>query len=37
MYPNTVGFQKGKKAKYYINQAGGFSEKAKRARHTLFT
>lgn len=32
MYPNTVGFQKGKKAKYYINQAGGFSEKAKKSR-----
>lgn len=31
MYPNTVGFQKGKKAKYYINQAGGFSEKAKKS------
>lgn len=32
MYPNTVGFQKGKKAKYYINQAGGFSEKAKKSQ-----
>lgn len=31
MYPNTVGFQKGKKAKYYINQTGGFSEKAKKS------
>lgn len=32
MYPNTVGFQKGKKAKYYINQAGGFSEEAKKSQ-----
>lgn len=32
VYPNTVGFQKGKKAKYYINQAGGFSEKAKKSQ-----
>lgn len=32
MYPNTVGFEKGKKAKYYINQAGGFSEKAKKSQ-----
>lgn len=32
MYPNIVGFQKGKKAKYYINQAGGFSEKAKKSQ-----
>lgn len=32
MYSNTVGFQKGKKAKYYINQAGGFSEKAKKSQ-----
>lgn len=32
MYPNIVGFQKGKKAKYYINQAGGFSQKAKKSQ-----
>lgn len=32
MYPNTVGFEKGKKAKYYINQAGGFSDKAKKSQ-----
>ncbi|CCY65383.1 putative uncharacterized protein [Prevotella sp. CAG:1124] len=32
MYPNTVGFQKGKKVKYYINQAGGFSTKAKKSQ-----
>ena len=33
MYPNTVGFEAGKKAKYYINQAGGYSSKAKK-KHT---
>lgn len=32
MYPNTVGFVKGKKASYYIDQAGGFCNKAKRGR-----
>ena len=32
MYPNTVGFDAGKKAKYYINQAGGYSSKAKKNR-----
>lgn len=32
MYPNTVGFVKGKKASYYIDQAGGFSKKAKRGQ-----
>jgi len=32
MYPNTVGFQPGKKAKYYINQAGGYSSKAKKKK-----
>ena len=32
MYPNTVGFQKGKKLKYYISQAGGFSSKAKKSQ-----
>lgn len=32
MYPNTVGFQQGKKAKYYINQAGGYSNKAKKSQ-----
>jgi protein involved in polysaccharide export with SLBB domain len=32
MYPNTVGFEAGKKAKYYINQAGGYSAKAKKKR-----
>ncbi|MCD8291928.1 MAG: SLBB domain-containing protein [Prevotella sp.] len=32
MYPNTVGYQKGKNVDYYINQAGGFSNKAKKSR-----
>ena len=30
MYHNTVGYVKGKKASYYIDQAGGFSNKAKK-------
>ena len=30
MYPNSVGYAKGKKASYYIDQAGGFSNKAKK-------
>lgn len=30
MYPNTVGFQQGKKVSYYINQAGGYTERAKK-------
>lgn len=30
MYPNTVGYVKGKKTSYYIDQAGGFSNKAKK-------
>ena len=32
MYPNTVAFKEGKSAKYYINQAGGYSTKAKKSR-----
>ena len=32
MYPNTVVFKKGEKLKYYINQAGGYSTKAKSSR-----
>lgn len=32
MYPNTVGYQKGKSVKYYIDQAGGFSSKAKKSQ-----
>lgn len=32
MYPNTVGFIKNKKVNYYIDQAGGFSNKAKKSQ-----
>lgn len=32
MFPNTVGFEKGKKVRYYIDQAGGFSNKAKKSQ-----
>ena len=32
MYPNTVGFVAGKKAKYYINQAGGYGNNAKKRK-----
>jgi len=30
MYPNTVAYKKGEKLSYYINQAGGYSDKAKK-------
>lgn len=30
MYPNTVGYLEGKNTSYYINQAGGFSDYAKK-------
>ncbi len=30
MYPNTVGYIEGKNVSYYINQAGGFSDYAKK-------
>ena len=32
MYPNTVGFVAGKKVKYYINQAGGYGNNAKKRK-----
>lgn len=32
LYPNTVSFLPGKRARYYINQAGGFSNQAKRCK-----
>ena len=32
MYANTVSFQKGKNLKFYINQAGGYGNEAKRSR-----
>jgi protein involved in polysaccharide export with SLBB domain len=31
MYPNTVAYKKGANLKYYVNQAGGFSEHARRS------
>ena len=30
MYPNTVAYKKGEKLSYYINQAAGYSDKAKK-------
>lgn len=33
LYPNTVAYKKGQNAKYYINQAGGFGQRAKKS-HT---
>lgn len=30
MYPNTVTYQKGKRAKYYIDTAGGFKKNARK-------
>ena len=32
MYPNTVSFVEGKNLKYYINQAGGWSDNAKKKK-----
>lgn len=32
MYANTVAYRKGKSVKYYIDQAGGFSSKAKKSQ-----
>ncbi len=32
LYPNTVHFISGKPIRYYVNQAGGFSNKARRAK-----
>lgn len=32
MYPNTVLYKKGENLKYYINQAGGFGDDAKKRR-----
>ncbi len=33
LYPNTVAYKKGENAKYYINKAGGFGQRAKKG-HT---
>ena len=32
MYPNTVSFQKGKSLAYYIEQAGGYGNRAKKSK-----
>ncbi|MBR4920992.1 MAG: SLBB domain-containing protein [Prevotella sp.] len=32
MYPNTVAYQPGKKYTWYINQAGGFGNRAKKSK-----
>lgn len=31
LYPNTIAYKKGKGARYYINQAGGFGSRAKKS------
>ena len=31
LFPNTVSYQKGKRASYYIDQAGGFGNRAKKS------
>ena len=30
LYPNTIAYKKGKGARYYVNQAGGWGEHAKK-------
>jgi hypothetical protein len=32
MYPNTVSFQSGKSLAYYIEQAGGYGNRAKKSK-----
>ena len=32
MYPDVVGYVPGKKLKYYINQAGGYGERARKSK-----
>ena len=32
MFPNTVTFEPGKKLKYYIDQAGGYGQQAKKGK-----
>ena len=32
MFPNTVAYEKGKRFNYYIDQAGGFGQRAKKSR-----
>ena len=31
MFPNTVAYKEGEKLSYYINQAGGYSQQAKKS------
>ena len=32
MYPNTVAYSEGKDYKWYVNQAGGYGNRAKKSR-----
>ena len=32
MYPNTVAYSEGKDYKWYVNQAGGFGNRARKSR-----
>ena len=32
LYPNTIRFKEGKKAKYYIKQSGGYTSSAKKSK-----
>ncbi len=32
MFPNTVFYEKGRKAKFYVKQAGGFGHRAKKSK-----
>ena len=32
MYANTIGYKKGKTLRYYVNQAGGYSNKSNRSK-----
>ena len=32
MFPNTVAYEKGRRYSYYIDQAGGFGQRAKKSR-----
>lgn len=32
MFPNVVGYQPGKKLSYYIDQAGGYGERARKSK-----
>ena len=32
MFPNTIAFEEGKDYKYFVNQAGGFGNRAKKSK-----